>query len=128
MHRHKLSPKSVQVEYQKSNGTVKVHLHCILDLESSRRCASRNVCEGVSRDCSTEGGLCGWRYPAGQGLELNKKKNETKIRIKSQVGQFLSLKKFLFLFYARWCFPCMCVCVRVSDLGVIDNCDLPCGC
>lgn len=53
---HKLSTKSVQVEYQKSNWLAMVHLHGILDSESSRRRAPGNVCESVSRDCSAEGG------------------------------------------------------------------------
>jgi hypothetical protein len=28
----------------------------------------------------------------------------------------------------RWGFACMYVCVRVSDLGFTDSCELPCGC
>jgi hypothetical protein len=30
----------------------------------------------------------------------------------------------LFLFYVHWCF----VCVRLSDSGVTDGCELSCGC
>ena len=30
-----------------------------------------------------------------------------------------------FLFHECWCFACMCICVRVSD---IDSCELPYGC
>ena len=35
---------------------------------------------------------------------------------------------FIYLFYVHWCFACMYVCVKVSDLGVIDSCELPCRC
>jgi hypothetical protein len=33
-----------------------------------------------------------------------------------------------FSLYVHWCFACMCVCVKVSDLGATDRCELPCGC
>ena len=36
----------------------------------------------------------------------------------------------LFLFYVHWCFVCIHVFVRVSDLGIVvtGNCELPYGC
>ena len=38
------------------------------------------------------------------------------------------LKIYLPLFYVHWCFARIYVYVRVSDLGVIDSCELPSGC
>jgi hypothetical protein len=35
---------------------------------------------------------------------------------------------YLFLIYVHWCFACMHIYVRVSDIGVTDTCELPCGC
>ena len=43
----------------------------------------------------------------------------------SRVLFFLS---FYLLFYVYWCFAYMYVCVKVSDIGVMDSCELPCGC
>jgi hypothetical protein len=37
----------------------------------------------------------------------------------------------LFLFYMHWCFDCMCVLhegIGSPGIGVIDSCELPCGC
>lgn len=58
-HEQKLSTKSLQ----KSNWRMTIHLHCPLDLESSRRHVSGNSCEGVSRLLHTEriiGGTVVW--------------------------------------------------------------------
>jgi hypothetical protein len=35
---------------------------------------------------------------------------------------------FYFTFSVNWCFACMCVCVRLSDPGVTDSCELPGRC
>jgi hypothetical protein len=35
---------------------------------------------------------------------------------------------YLFLFYVHWCFVCLRVCVKLSDLRATDSCELPCGC
>jgi hypothetical protein len=40
---------------------------------------------------------------------------------------FWNLKKMIYLFIVHWCFACMCFCVKMSDLGVTDSCELPCG-
>jgi hypothetical protein len=37
------------------------------------------------------------------------------------------LKHNLFLFYVHWYFAYMQVCVRASDHGFTDSCELPCG-
>lgn len=34
------------------------------------------------------------------------------------------LFKIYLLFYVHWCLAFMCVCVKVSDLGVKDSCEL----
>lgn len=37
--------------------------------------------------------------------------------------------KFIyFLYYVHWCCARMYACVKMSDLGVNDSCDLSCGC
>ena len=59
-------------------------------------------------------------------LSSSNKENNA-VRIKADL-KFLS--SFIFIFMCTGVLPiCMsvCVCVRVSDLGVTDSCELPCG-